>query len=226
MAMVSDALIMNLGSGFMNVRVEISERCWLIYLATLHQKESGLMAISTPAGVVLDLEGLGGANRTSKDSAKRRMKQLFHIPVLVQTGVDEGESSLLLSENKKKDDDRTCAQCDTVGRVSWAVCPLVTTLLIAAILGVVVVVFMRIDRGIRIIDENIGITETTTSMLKNVNSIINSSASLAKTADSLGLKAIDLTYVLGPFAQRMMNSTEHIVSQVDKLSSNPVINIG
>lgn len=184
------------------------------------------MALSTPSGVVVDLESLGlRTNRTGDSDAKRRMKQLFHIPVLVQTGADAGESALLLSEEKKKDD-RTCAQCDTVGRISWAVCPLVTTLLIAAILGVVVVVFMRVDRGIRIIDENVGITETTTSMVKNLNSIINSSASLAKSADRLGLKAIDLSFILGPFASRMMNRTEHIVSQVDRLSSNPVINIG
>ena len=188
---------------------------------------------STPGGVVIDLTSLGlpkesTVSKPSTLSTHRRVQRLFHLPVLVadSTGAEGEEASLLLDESKRRPHSGECTRCDAVARVSWAICPLITTLLIAAILGVVVVVFMKLDSGIRTIDETVDITSTTISMLKSVDGILNSSASLAKTADRLGLKAIDLTYVLGPFADKIMNRTEHILGQVDSLTSHPTISIG
>jgi len=184
---------------------------------------------ATPGGVVIDLTSLGlpKESTVSKPSTHRRAQRLFHLPILVadSTGAEE-EASLLLDESKRRPHSGECTRCDTVARASWAICPLITTLLIAAILGVVVVVFMKLDSAIRTIDASVDLTSTASSMLKNMNGILNSSASLAKTADRLGLKAIDLTWVLGPFADKMMNRTEHILQQVDSLTSHPTISLG
>ena len=187
---------------------------------------------ATPGGVIIDLTSLGlpksGVSKPSTHSTQRR---LFHLPVLIadSTGADveEAEASLLLDESRRRrPHSGECTRCDTVARVSWALCPLFTTLLVAAILGVVVVVFMKLDSGIRTIDETVDITSTASSILTNMNDILNSSARLAKTADRLGLKAIDLTYVLGPFAEKMMNRTGHIMGQIDQLTAHPTISLG
>jgi len=191
-----------------------------------------LMAATTPANVIIDLTSLGIARASSTvqkpDSvAQRRVQRLFHLPVVISddTGAEGDESSFLLDEAKKRPQPK-CAQCDTVARVSWAICPLITTLLIAAILGVVIVVFQKLDSGIKTIDATVDLTTTASSMLKNVNSMLQSSASLAQSADKLGLKALNLTYVLGPFASKMMNKTEQIIGQVETLTSHPTISIG
>ena len=185
---------------------------------------------ATPGGVVIDLTSLGlpkkSSVKPSTHSTHRRVQRLFHLPVLVDSTGVEGEASLLLDESKRRPHSGECSQCDTVARASWAICPLITTLLIAAILGVVVVVFMKLDSAIRTIDASVDLTSTASSMLKNMNGILHSGASLAQTADKLGLKAVNLTYVLGPFTDKLMNRTEHILGQVDALTSHPTISIG
>lgn len=157
---------------------------------------------STPGGVVIDLTSLGlpkesSVIKPSTHSTHRRVQRLFHLPVLLSdsTGAEGEEASLLLDESKRRPHSGECSQCDSVARVSWAVCPLITTLLMASILGVVVVVFMKLDSGIKTIDASVDLTSTASSMLKNMNGILHSGASLAQTADKLGLKAVNLTYV-------------------------------
>lgn len=189
-------------------------------------------APTASSGVVIDLTGTLGLSKdaasASDFSTQRRVRHLFHFPAVVladPTGAEGDESSLLLDERKKRAP-RECGRCDAVARVTWAICPLVTTLLMAAILAVVVVVFQKLDAGVKTIDATVDLTSTASSMLSNVNSMLSSTASLARTADKLGLKAINLTYVLGPFAKEMMNKTEHIIGQVDTLTSHPTISLG
>lgn len=186
------------------------------------------MATSTPGGVVIDLTSLGLGNEAvsvADSTAQKRVRRLFHLPVVFDTGADGDESSFLLDESKKRPP-RNCNQCDTVAKISWAVCPIVTTLLMAAILGVVVVVFQKLESGIKTIDASVDLTSTASSMLANMNSMLASSASLAHSADKLGLKAINLTYILGPFTSKAMNKTEHILEQVDRLTNHPTFSLG
>lgn len=192
------------------------------------------MATSTPGGVIIDLTSLGLSKKActqicTDTRAQRRVQRLFHLPVVVteETGAADGdESSFLLDDDRKKRSSQNCSRCDTVARVSWAVCPIITTLLMAAILGVIIVVFQRLDGGIKTIDATVDLTSTASSMLANVNSVLASSASLAKSADTLGLRAINWTYVLGPFTTQVMNKTEEILDQVGTLTSHPTISLG
>ena len=183
-------------------------------------------AAVTPSGVIIDLSGTLGLKKGLTKNFKHRDTQLFHLPVMLTgAAVDGDEESLLLDERKRRPS-KFMQQCDVVGRVSWAICPLLSTLLIAAILAVVVVVFQRLDKGIKTIDSTVDLTSTASSMLQNMNGILKSGASLVNSADKLGLKALNLTYVLGPFAGRVMNRTEHLLEQVDSLTSHPTISLG
>jgi len=84
----------------------------------------------------------------------------------------------------------------------------------------------RLNRAVAVIDASADLESTLTRSILNVDSLLNSSALIAKTAHELGLHGLDASIFARPFLTRILNTTTSIADDAHKLLVKPQINFG
>lgn len=115
---------------------------------------------------------------------------------------------------------------DRVYRTAWAVSAVVCTLFLIAVVVVASVLFARVDRTISSIDSAVSFHSSATSMIRNVNTLLNTSANLAATLHKIGIKGLDATMFSRPYLTHMLNTTTNVLNDVHSVVKNPSIRIG
>lgn len=63
-------------------------------------------------------------------------------------------------------------------------------------------------------------------MIRNVDTILNTSAQIAGTVHKLGLKGLDASMFSKPYLTQMLNTTTNLLHDVHKVAEHPSIQIG
>jgi archaellum component FlaF (FlaF/FlaG flagellin family) len=115
---------------------------------------------------------------------------------------------------------------DRIYRIAWAVSAVVCTLFLIAVIVVVSVLFRRVDNTITTIDAAVSFHNSAKSMIRNVDTLLNTSAHLATTLHKIGLKGLDATMFSRPYLTHMLNTTTNVLNDVHSVVKNPSIRIG
>jgi len=106
--------------------------------------------------------------------------------------------------------------------ISATVC---TLFLVVAIFSTIVLV-RRIDQSVSNVDNAVSFHESTTKMIKNVDTILGTSAQIADTVQKLGIKGLDASMFSKPFLTRILNTTTNLLDDVHRVAEHPSISIG
>lgn len=84
----------------------------------------------------------------------------------------------------------------------------------------------RLNRAVEVIDASAGLESTLTRSIRNVDSLLNSSARIAETAHELGLHGLDASIFARPFLSHILNTTTSIADDAHHLLLKPEIHFG
>lgn len=170
--------------------------------------------------------------------ARRPISRIFHLdaqlfqglPLTVVTSAEAEERAVLL-QNTDADAERSAKASATtmahrVPQIALAVGATACACLTVVVLLIVVLSYRRIDAVVSSIDGAVGIHQATTSMIRNVDSILNSSAAIAGVVHKLGLTGIDASVFSKPFLTRLLNTTASIADDAHAILDHPKISIG
>ena len=115
---------------------------------------------------------------------------------------------------------------ERVPRIMYAVSAVVCTVALIGAIVAAVILFRRIDTTISTIDSAVSIHASATNMIRNVDTILNTSARIAGTVHDLGLKGLDASVFSRPYLAQMLNTTNNLLQDVHRVAEHPSIHIG
>tara|TARA_B110000444_G_scaffold43410_1_gene39309 strand:- start:115 stop:639 length:525 start_codon:yes stop_codon:yes gene_type:complete len=152
-------------------------------------------------------------------------RHLFrHLPL--QTRAVEDEEQRLLGDESKGRSSRHTAKWDS--RVSFSAMVCLSACAFFALVAVLLMslTFRRIHATVNAVDSTISLTDSTVTGIRNFNTILNSTASLAEIVHQLGLKSIDASIFSKPHLIKMLNNSDLLIDHVQHLLDHPEIKIG
>lgn len=146
------------------------------------------------------------------------------LPIRTKTGAtaDDEERAILLNDEKSKDR----RLVDEIPRYVHAVSAVVCLIFLIASIVVVALLYRRMEDTFTTVDRAVNFHASASNMIKNVDSLLNSSATLAATAKQLGIKGLDASLLSAPYLTSMLNHTTGIVKDLHNLAEHPQIHIG
>lgn len=115
---------------------------------------------------------------------------------------------------------------DRVPRVMLAISATVCTLFLVVTIVSTIVLVRRIDQSVSNVDNAVSFHESTTKMIKNVDTILGTSAQIADTVQKLGIKGLDASMFSKPFLTRILNTTTNLLDDFHRVAEHPSISIG
>jgi len=187
-----------------------------------HQRVGGGGGMAT---IQIDCSGL--VDRSARDG---RHHHLFSgLPIqLTEAAAATSERERLIAD----DDDRQLRKprvvsCEErVSMAAWAISAVVCTI---ALIGAVVaasILFRRVNDTLSSVDDAVSFHRSAASMIRNVDSLLNTSAQIAGTVHKLGLKGLDASMFSTPYLTQMLNTTTNLLHDVHRVAEHPSIQIG
>jgi len=159
-----------------------------------------------------------------RNEAERNAHLFAGLPIGAKTGAtaDDEERATLLNDDKRKNRQLV----DEIPRYVHAVSAVVCLMFLIASIVVVALVYQRMEHTFSTVNRAVGFHASASNMIKNVDSLLNSSAMLAATAKQLGLKGLDASLLSAPYLTSMLNHTTGILTDLHNLAEHPQIHIG
>jgi hypothetical protein len=178
------------------------------------------------ATIQIDCSGL--VDRTMRDG---RHHHLFSgLPIqMAEAGAATSERERLIADD---DDDKQSrkprvASCEErLQRIAWAVSAVVCTLALIAAVVAAAILFRRVNDTISSVDGAVSFHRSATNMIRNVDTLLNTSAQIAGTVHKLGLKGLDASMFSSPYLTQMLNTTTNLLHDVHRVAEHPSIQIG
>lgn len=138
----------------------------------------------------------------------------------------DAEREILLSPDRDSEHSlKTTPLLDRTTRISLMCCACACTFLTITIVVLLGLIFDRVNTTVADVDKSVSIANTAMSALKNVNSILNSTARVAKTIDRLGGMTVNAAMFTTPYLGKMLNVTHDTINDVHRLVERPTISI-
>jgi hypothetical protein len=136
---------------------------------------------------------------------------------------DDAESAVLLREEKRKPQDSFQSRVYNFAITASAVVCLLFLIAAFVVLGIAT---HRVGNAVASVDRAVSLHSTASSMLKNVDHMLNSSAAVMETAHQLGLKTFDAAIFSQPHLAQMLNSSNNILQDMHRIAEHPSITVG
>ena len=91
---------------------------------------------------------------------------------------------------------------------------------------VLVVVATRVNSTIDSIDSTVSLQDSASSMIDNLDVLLNTSTQIASTVHELGIKGLDASVFSKPYLTKMLNSSTLLVEDMHQVARNPTFKIG
>ena len=151
----------------------------------------------------------------------------IHLHVNETSGTTaETERLISIAEDPKQQQQRVVPCEERLLRVTCAIATVLCTIGLAIGLVGSVILMTRIDRSITTIDGAVSFHKSATSMIRNVDSLLNSSAALAETVHKLGVKSLEATTFSTPFLTDMLNTTASVLNDIHRVVEHPIVKLG
>lgn len=170
----------------------------------------------------------GGVQIDGKWSAGHIFSNLpIHLHTHVEAGGTVAENERLIAVADDPHKQQRVVSCEErVPRVMCAVAAVICTVGLGVCLAGAVILMTRIDRSLATVDQAVSFHKSATSMIRNVDSLLNSSAALAATVHKLGVKSLEATTFSTPFLNQMLNTTASVLTDIHRVVEHPIIQIG
>jgi hypothetical protein len=145
---------------------------------------------------------------------------------VVHTNANEDEKESLLKGHIDAEPSRTTRIMQRVPVFALAVGSTACACLAVLLVIIVALGYRRVNAALESVDGAVSIHDSATSAIRNVNSILNSSAQIANVVHTLGLKGIDASVFSKPFLTHLLNTTDKIFDDTHNLLERPQIKFG
>jgi hypothetical protein len=137
------------------------------------------------------------------------------------------ERERLIDDDKEELKNRRVASWEErLPRIMWAVSAVFCTLTLIVVIVTAAILLRRVNDTISTVDNAVSFHRSATNMIRNVDTLLNTSAQIAGTVHKLGLKGLDASMFSEPYLTQMLNTTTNLLHDVHRVAANPSIQIG
>ena len=169
------------------------------------------MTRDSHGGAVIQIDCSGLIDRARED------RHLFSN--LIPTHKDEKE--LLIHK-----DHRPPTWEERVLRTVWTLSAVVCAIGLIVTVVAATTLLYRINSTISSVDNAVSLHRSASSMITNLDNLLNTSTHIADTIHELGIKGLDASVFSRPYLTQMLNSTTDLLQDVHRVAENPSIKIG
>ena len=176
------------------------------------------------ATIQIDCSGL--VERTMRDG---RQHLFSGLPIqMAEVGAATSERERLIADDDDRQSRKPRAMSfeERLPRLMWAVSAVICTLALIAAVVAAAILFRRVNDTISSVDGAVSFHRSATNMIRNVDTLLNTSAQIAGTVHKLGLKGLDASMFSSPYLTQMLNTTTNLLHDVHRVAEHPSIQIG
>lgn len=161
----------------------------------------------------------------TNDDGRNDRRHLFSgLPIHSITSNADERQGLLDDDDEKRR--RFDYWIDRGPRIAFVVSSFVCVCFVVVASVTLTSAFSRITSTVRSIDDAVSIGHSAANMIKNVDSLLNTSTKIATVVEELGIRGIDASIFSKPYLTRVLNTTTLLLDDVHRVAEHPQIQIG
>lgn len=145
----------------------------------------------------------------------------------MEAGTSERERLIADDEDELKGPKPRALSCEErIPKLMLAVSSVVFTLALIGAVVAVAILFRRVNDTMSSVDGAVSFHRSASNIIRNVDTLLNTSAQIAGTVHHLGLKGLDASIFSAPYLTEMLNTTTNLIQDVHHVIEHPSIQIG